>query len=322
MTNEYIGYIKYSGKSVDEGIMDARKSAEALLGFDEAIRYFASKEEPFLINENYELLVKIQKGSWEIILPMIQELMTPEGIVKTAGTAYLTNTAIQSAKEGFFQVGLSKDIKTIFLGAFKALKWIVKIVKHIGSFNKKIEIIHDLENAKVEIINEKGHKLIVSREIYVLYQECPETILTKLASNIEKDRVLKIGVFQDKQEVIIDEQEKEFFYIKPIVEDSDLLYPELKDGDEVTLEGNITKVNEKANTLGFQHDNHILTIMPVDGNVTDFKSEIISTNYDNIFQSVTIVGIIDRKGNNGEILKKPKVIFESLQKIDDKNALF
>lgn len=322
MSNDYIGYIKYSGKSVDEGIMDAKKSAEALLGFDEAIRYFASKEDSLLLNQDYELPVKIQKGSWEIILPIFEELITLEGALKTAGTAYLTNTAIQSAKEGFFQVGLSKDIKTIFLGAFKTLKWIVKIVKHIGSFNKKVEVIYDLENANVEIINEDGKKIIVSKDIYALYQECPETILTRLSSNIEKDRVLKIGVFEDLNEVIITEDEKEFFYVKPIIDDSELLYPELKHGDEVELEGIITKVNEKANTLGFQHDNHIFTILPVAGNVTDFKAEIISNHYDNIFQSVTIVGIVDRKGNNGEVLKKPKIIFESLKKTDEKNTLF
>ena len=41
MTEEkYIGYLKYSGKSVEDGLMDARKSAEALLGFDEVLRYF------------------------------------------------------------------------------------------------------------------------------------------------------------------------------------------------------------------------------------------------------------------------------------------
>ena len=300
---EYIGYIKYSGKSVDEGIMDAKKSAEALLGFDEAIRYFASKEEPFLSNQNYELPVKVQKGSWEIILPV--------GALTIAGTKYLITLAEQSAKEGFFQTGLSKDVKIIFREAFKSLKWIVKIIKHLGSFNKKIEII-----------NEQGKKIIVSKDIYDVYQECPETILTKLVSNIEKDRVLKIGVFQDSNEVIVGEKEKEIFYVKPIVDDSELLYSELKDGDKVKLEGIITKVNEKANTLGFQHDNHIFTIMPVDGDVTDFKSEIISSNYDNIFQSVTIIGIVDRKGKNGETLKKPKIIFESLKKTDDKNSLF
>jgi hypothetical protein len=45
-----------------------RKSAEALLGFDEMLRYFISKEEPQLSNVPYEIPVNIKKGSWEISL--------------------------------------------------------------------------------------------------------------------------------------------------------------------------------------------------------------------------------------------------------------
>ena len=40
---KYIGYLKYSGKSIEDGLLDARKSAEALLGFDEILRYFVTK---------------------------------------------------------------------------------------------------------------------------------------------------------------------------------------------------------------------------------------------------------------------------------------
>ena len=32
-----LGYLKYRGESVEEGFLDARKSANALLGLDEAI---------------------------------------------------------------------------------------------------------------------------------------------------------------------------------------------------------------------------------------------------------------------------------------------
>lgn len=38
--DDFLGFIKYEGKSVQNGYLDARKSAEALIGFDEVIRYF------------------------------------------------------------------------------------------------------------------------------------------------------------------------------------------------------------------------------------------------------------------------------------------
>lgn len=44
----YLGYLKYDGDAVEEGVMDARLSAEALLGFDEAFRYFVKKRETIL----------------------------------------------------------------------------------------------------------------------------------------------------------------------------------------------------------------------------------------------------------------------------------
>ena len=37
---EYIGLIRYRGKSLKKGYLDARKSAEVLIGFDESLRYF------------------------------------------------------------------------------------------------------------------------------------------------------------------------------------------------------------------------------------------------------------------------------------------
>jgi hypothetical protein len=37
-----LGYVKYSGELVRDGYLDARKSAQALLGVDEAVRFKSS----------------------------------------------------------------------------------------------------------------------------------------------------------------------------------------------------------------------------------------------------------------------------------------
>lgn len=46
--SQYLGYFKYTGKLVDDGYMDARKSAECLIGVDETIRYFLYQLDPKL----------------------------------------------------------------------------------------------------------------------------------------------------------------------------------------------------------------------------------------------------------------------------------
>ena len=48
----YLGYIRYSGELVESGLMDARKSAQALIGFDEAVRFFVGCQDDKLKKEN------------------------------------------------------------------------------------------------------------------------------------------------------------------------------------------------------------------------------------------------------------------------------
>ena len=315
MPVEYIGYVKYEGEGVENGIFDARKSAKALLGFDQAIRYFAAKEDPYLIDKDYELPVEIKKDSWDIFLPIISS-----GIISIAATKYATKTAEKVATDGLFETGLAKDLQKIFKGAIIAMQWVVKIAKHIGSFKRDLQIKHNLEEDQVEIINSNNISITVPRKYYEQYKKCPEDILSKLAENIEERRTLKIGVIEEDkvEEVTIDESSKQIFYKENnIEEDDETICPELVDGENIELEGVITKVNERANTLGFQCENYILTIEPASGNVTEYKSQILSNESDHIFRKAKIIGRVSRIGKRGEFLKKPRIIFTSLIPIEE-----
>ncbi len=66
MDEEYIGYLKYEGKLVEEGLLDARKAAQALLGFDEAIRFFVGQQSPLLRDLDFELPVRLRKVEREM----------------------------------------------------------------------------------------------------------------------------------------------------------------------------------------------------------------------------------------------------------------
>ncbi len=129
---KYIGYLKYSGKLVEEGLLDAKKSAQALIGFDGAIRFFVDQQAPHLTQVDYELPVRVRQGPWEILIPktIAQWIMAGGGIVITK---YLSTAAKKMAEKDFDDVG----IKDIFSKALKAIQWVIKIGKHIGNTTKK-----------------------------------------------------------------------------------------------------------------------------------------------------------------------------------------
>lgn len=167
-------------------------------------------------------------------------------------------------------------------------KWVVKIAKHVGAFKRKLQIKYDLENDAVEIENSNnGASLIVPRKYFDQYQSCPENIIEKLAENIDEDRVLKIGTFNQKE-------------VEEIV------------------------INEKANTLGFQYKDYILTIEPASNNVTEYKGQILSDETGHIFSKTKINGTVSRIAKRGEYLKKPRIIFNSLVpiQVDKEKTLF
>lgn len=117
---EKIGFAKYSGKLVEDGYMDARKSAQALLGFDEAIRFFIHQQSPKLKSENFEFPVKVEKGSWTIVVGAIVG-------------AYGIKAAQKMAEKDFEDVGLSDVLKKSLNG----IQWVIKIGKHLGGVDRQ-----------------------------------------------------------------------------------------------------------------------------------------------------------------------------------------
>lgn len=50
MENEnYVGYLKFYGKNIENGIIQADIAGQALIGFDECIRFFNKKQNPEII---------------------------------------------------------------------------------------------------------------------------------------------------------------------------------------------------------------------------------------------------------------------------------
>jgi hypothetical protein len=322
MDKERIGYLKYQGESVKDGFMDARKQAEALLGFDEILRYFVTNEENNFGQINFEIPVRVQKGCIEFDLG---ELINLGLIIKTAITAYATQTAIVSAKDGFFESGLIKDSKKILKNSLIALQWIIKISKHAGSIaNKKFKKIvpQEINNQNfVEITNENDEVLLVLKKHHDIFIKIPDKILSKNVKLINDNEKLIIGVFEGEKEEVAEiiQTDKVIFYDLNDDVDEEIILPDLKHGDIVAdLEGKINKVIENKNKFSFTYNNHIIDCLLEEGaRVGKFKNKIISEDSESIFATVKISGIVSREDKDGLLTaKKPKIILSNIKKIE------
>lgn len=300
-----LGYLKYSGKLVEEGYFDARKSANALVSFDEAIRYFIKQEFVDLEKLDYEIPVKVREGSWEIVIPdsIGMYILGGAGIVTTA---YLSSAAGQIAKNDFNEV----SIKKIFSHSLACIQWFIRIGKHLGHLKQKkfSQVKFRNDNKQIGIPNSNMEYLYVPKVYLDQYSITSSKLLTHLAQLIEAERQLTVGIIEDnyKIEETININDKYIFFED---EQDEVLFPELTHGMEVRLEGDITRGNENVNNLGFRYDGHIITIIPVSGSIVRHKNTL--------FLKCLITGRVTRKDKFGGITeKRPKIIYYDIAPIE------
>lgn len=302
-----IAFLKYEGKLVEDGYLDARKSGEALVGIDELLRYFLLQEDPSISGFEFEIPVRVRRGSWETIFPENIDSFVLKGLAiwmagKYAGTA-LSEIAKNDFKDVSFKVLLKK--------AFRDIINVIKLSKHLGTLTKKKfeNITFSENNDLVKMINEKGEELWIPVEALELYANCPQNIFNKITKVIEEERELAIGY----NEGSINVEEKitytHKYIFSKIEEDDELILPELKHGEYVELEGHITRGNEKSNTIGFLYSDHIITCIPDKGNVKEYKGFL--------FNNCKLKGLVDRVDKEGAIKeKRPRIRFSQIINLD------
>jgi hypothetical protein len=314
MTNSnetYLAHLKYSGKLVEDGFLDTRKSAQVLIGFDEILRYFIYQETKSLDEIEFEIPVKIQKGSWMAIIPdNIQDWIL--AAIGTGATTYAIAAAKKMADNDFKEIGL----KDVFKSAIKAIVTVIKISIHIGTTAKRkldnVKFRND--NKEIGIVNEQNEILWVEKKYVDLYTECPDKLFSKVSQIIEPERNMEIALIEEPEHTTqIDYRTKHIFY-KSSDESEDNVFPDLLHGDYVELDGFVTRGNQNTNSLGFLYKDHILTCYPRDGSITRFKQLL--------FSHCLMKGFVDRLDKNGIIIeKKPRITFIDLILVDDKNLL-
>jgi len=301
---KHLGFLKYEGELVNEGFMDARKSAQVLLGFDEAVRFLIGQQAPKLRKSDFDFPVRVKKGSWEIVVPELIELIKLGG--GAIGTAYGIKAAQKMAEKDFESFGL----KDVIRKSITSIQWIIKIGKHLGSVTiKKFENV-DFQgnNQLVGIKNSDGETLYVPKAYLDLYVSSAPLLLEKLAQLVEDERVLSIGVYDG--EAVVEEKltrrYREIFTHEETEDEEEILFPELDHGQNVTLEGELTRGNEISNTMGFGYQGHILLCIPESGSIVRYKSAL--------FLKCRINGFISRMDDKGHIgTRRPKIIFSNIE---------
>lgn len=296
----YLGYIKYDGPLVEEGLMDARRQAQALIGFDSALRYFIEKQIPDFRDLDFEIPVRVRKGSWEALIPETIGGWIQAGLGVVA-TAYFAKAAQRMAENDFADAGVIE----IFKKAIEGIQWFAKIGQHMGDLAiRQFENVEFIEDGRlIGIYNSEGEIMYVPKEILDLYAETNSRLLEKLANNIEEGRDLRIGSVTDGkvEEVAISKTDKHIF-CDDIEDLDDVLFPELIHGDNVVLDGEVTRENKTTNSMGFKFEGHILTAYPEIGSIVQYKPFL--------FIKCRIFGTVNRIDEKGRIgAKRPKLLF-------------
>jgi hypothetical protein len=305
--SKYIGCVKFSGNLVQEGLLDARKSAQALICFDQAVRQLVGHQAPDLKMTEYELPVRIRQGSWEALIPdsIGKWIMTGIGV---GATAYIARAAQKMADKDFDDVGF----KDIFRKALEGIQWFIRIGKHLGEITSKklINLKFRNDNSEVGLPNSEGEYLFVPKKYLDMYTVSSPTMLAELASLVEDERTLSIGVYEN-EELIEEKITRRYRRIFTQEEEStdEVLFPELRHGMSAVLEGEVTKGNETSNTIGLRYQEHILTGYPQEGSIVRFKPCL--------FLQCRVHGFISRKDDDGRLTaKRPKIIFDRIEPLE------
>lgn len=300
----YLGMIQYVGPSVDSGFLDAKKSAQALLGLDEALRYFVSLQSAELAGVEYEIPVRVQSGSWQAMIPQNIEQWI-RAIAGLGVSTYVVTAAGQMAKNDFRDV----ELRQVFVRAFQGIQWTIRIGKHVGTVSKRTfqNVRWQDGSSEVGLPNGDGNLLFVPPDFLNFYEQVPPSVLAKLASIVTEERRLDVVVHHDGRDEIesVEFEDRQVFCPEEFSE----LFPELEHGASFDCEGLVTRGNENANTVGFLYKDHILTCHPKEGSIVRFK--------DALFLKSRMVGTVSRADKFGQPTEpRPRIIFSDVTPIE------
>lgn len=307
-----VGYMKFSGEAVPDGIIAANAAGHALLGFDECLRHFSKKQAPALAKVEYEIPVKTTEGSW---------IVWVLGVLGTGGAiyagSYLKKAAEKMAENDFKDVGL----KDVLRKSIDAMRYLIDLLKHTkGSTNwASTDLSWRVSDGLVGVTNEEGQIIYVPLEYFKWYLDLPKNMLKQVTDAVDVERVLTIGVNKGDhyETTTVSASEKVYFGHEDAANEEEFLFPELEHGDFVRLEGRLIRGNENSNSVGLEYNGHIINCVPEVGNIKRYKPAL--------FLRCVVEGTVSRLFKQTTLAeKRPTLILSGVTPLetDDQTELF
>lgn len=299
--SESAGYIRLSGEGIQDSIIDLAQASELLEGVNSSLRFYIVRESSDYAKLNYKLPIKIEEGSiWIYLL----------GIGGPLIYAYVKPALGQMAQN---DVG-KKTSSEVLGGALRKMKSTIAIAKHRQSLSKdKIEDAKFKGNL-IGIPNSKGEYLYVPKDELEAYTATPPKLYEPLAKSVSSNIDLTIGVRQTDGlfgEETIDASAKPVFITDDDNVADAVIFPEMVDGMYIEIEGELSKGNERTNTMGLFYKGHTITCEPAEDNIKQHK--------DALFGKVIMRGRVRRhykgRAENDED-KKPRIIFDEIVSLE------
>ncbi|WP_147418195.1 hypothetical protein [Salinisphaera sp. Q1T1-3] len=299
---EEVGFIKYRGESVLPGILDAGKAGQALTGLDDALRFFNAKQSSKLAKSPYEVPVRVEEGSWEAIVIAGASMFA---------AAYFGTAGKKMAERDFGGVGF----KDVFQSSLKAIRHLVRLVKHTRRTSGwDLDNVRWREdNTEIGIRNSRGEFEYFPATYVKWYLSASPGLLRKLVEVVERERTLIVGTIENGKviEEQVDLNDKAAFVGEESPDnEGDFLFPELEHGQEVELEGRLTRGNASTNSLGFEYAGHVLNCYPEEGSIVRFKPVL--------FLRCLLYGEVSRLGDKRFVTaRRPTLIIKRVTPLEE-----
>lgn len=310
--HEDIGFIKYSGDAVPHGVIDAGAAGMALIGLNEAIRFFNEKQTPTFAKLDYEIPVRTEPGSWTAYV--LAAIGTGAGVF---ALSYAKKAGEKMAEQDFGDIGF----KDILKKSLSAIQFLIQLVKHTGHSKgwEASGMVVQKNGTEIGIPNKSGEMIFLPVEVFRWYGSLPPQLLFKMTSVITAERHLSVGVKDSGiyKEVTVNVSERTLFVYDQAYDDELFLFPELGHGDFVRLEGKLIRGNEASNSVGLEYQGHVLNCVPEYGNVRQFKPAL--------FLKCVVEGTVSRLTKQRLVAeKRPTIILSKVTPLeqDDQHDLF
>ena len=309
---EDVGFIRYTGRDVNDGVIDAGSAGSALLGLDEAVRYFNTKQSPQFATLDYDIPIQTRKGSWEAVV------IGSAAIGGAFALGYAKKAGEKLAENDFKDV----NMKDILRKSMAAIHYLAKLVIHTRKTRgwENVRFAKSNPTDAIAVSNANEELLEIPAEFFQWYQSLPPRILTRMTSVIRPERALSIGVNLGKSTRVVKVSAKDMQLFEDVESEEDAddtLFPEMIHGKQVSLIGRLIRGNEASNSLGLEHEGHVNNCVPAAGSIRQYKPAL--------FLKCQVMGRVNRHSKNRFISeRRPTIILERVNPLetDSQGKLF